>query len=90
MPSIIIQQAVTNVDILVEPQITTFEVVLTEMQVPGADGLSAYEVAVENGFVGTEEEWLLSLKGDDGSDVTVLAEIGAINTALDTINGQII
>lgn len=26
-------------------------------------GLSAYEVAVENGFQGTEEEWLESLKG---------------------------
>ena len=29
-------------------------------------GLSAYEVAVENGFVGTEAEWLASLKGDTG------------------------
>lgn len=29
-------------------------------------GYSAYEVAVQNGFVGTEEEWLESLKGDDG------------------------
>lgn len=27
-------------------------------------GYSAYEVAVLNGFVGTEEEWLESLKGD--------------------------
>lgn len=34
----------------------------------GADGLSAYEVAVEAGFVGTEEEWLLSLKGTNGTD----------------------
>jgi len=25
-------------------------------------GLSAYEIAVEHGFVGTEEEWLESLK----------------------------
>ncbi len=32
----------------------------------GDDGLSAYEVAVENGFVGTEPEWLLSLKGAKG------------------------
>ena len=24
---------------------------------PGEDGASAYEVAVENGFVGTEAEW---------------------------------
>jgi hypothetical protein len=27
----------------------------------GLDGLSAYEIAVEHGFVGTEEEWLASL-----------------------------
>lgn len=38
----------------------------------GKNGISAYEVAVENGFVGTEEEWLKSLrgeKGDRGSDL---------------------
>lgn len=29
-------------------------------------GLSAYQVAVKNGFEGTEEEWLESLKGDKG------------------------
>lgn len=29
----------------------------------GLMGLSAYEVAVKNGFVGTEDEWLLSLIG---------------------------
>ncbi|MEK4121950.1 pyocin knob domain-containing protein [Lysinibacillus sp. FSL K6-0102] len=32
----------------------------------GEDGLSAYEVAVLNGFVGTSEEWLASLKGEKG------------------------
>ena len=32
----------------------------------GRDGKSAYEVAVDNGFVGTEQEWLESLKGRDG------------------------
>jgi serine protease Do len=31
--------------------------------VVGERGKSAYEIAVENGFVGTEEEWLESLKG---------------------------
>lgn len=37
----------------------------------GADGIngkSAFEIAVENGFVGTEAEWLESLKGKDGAD----------------------
>ena len=32
------------------------------------DGLSAYELAVQNGFVGTLDEWLDSLKGTDGKD----------------------
>ena len=32
----------------------------------GLDGKSAYEIACEHGFVGTEEEWLESLKGKDG------------------------
>ena len=30
------------------------------------EGLSAYEVAVANGFEGTVEEWLLSLEGPQG------------------------
>lgn len=33
----------------------------------GAAGASAYEIAVENGFNGTEEEWLDSLVGATGS-----------------------
>ena len=34
--------------------------------VNGKDGLSAYEIAKENGFVGTVSDWLESLKGADG------------------------
>lgn len=36
----------------------------------GKDGLSAYEVAVKNGFEGTEAEWLNSLKGEKGEPFT--------------------
>jgi len=32
----------------------------------GADGKSAYEIAVDNGFEGTEKEWLESLVGERG------------------------
>ena len=41
---------------------------LSEMQTGanGKDGRSAYEIAIENGFVGTAAEWLESLKGRDG------------------------
>lgn len=39
------------------------EIVLGEIK-----GKSAYEIAVENGFVGTEQEWLASLKGEPGDN----------------------
>ena len=41
-----------------------------------ATGKSAYEIAVDNGFVGTEEEWLESLKGgvDFVTDETLILE----------------
>jgi hypothetical protein len=33
---------------------------------PGADGASAYDIAVDEGFVGDESAWIASLKGDQG------------------------
>ena len=50
--------------------------------IKGEDGKSAYQIAVENGFVGTEAEWIESLKGvkgdpgTDGKSIT-LTEINA-------------
>lgn len=34
----------------------------------GVNGKSAYQIAVDNGFIGTEAEWLTSLHGADGKD----------------------
>lgn len=36
------------------------------IDIRGYDGLSAYDVATRNGFVGDENEWLASLKGEKG------------------------
>lgn len=44
----------------------------------GDSGLSAYEVARLNGFVGTESQWLASLKGDKGDTATV--QIGTVSS----------
>lgn len=45
----------------------TYEQWLETIKGPqGATGKSAYEVAVANGFEGTEAEWLASLRGADG------------------------
>lgn len=35
------------------------------ISINGIPGKSAYEIAVQNGFEGTEQEWLESLKGDN-------------------------
>jgi hypothetical protein len=38
--------------------------------VDGRDGDDAYRIAVRNGFLGTEKEWLLTLKGQDGKSAS--------------------
>lgn len=52
----------------------------TRSETPGPDGASAYEVAVANGYEGTEAEWLASLEGAGGED-------GATAYALAVANG---
>jgi len=42
-----------------------------DMQLNSYRGYSAYELAVKNGFPGTVEEWLESLRGADGQTTSV-------------------
>ena len=61
----------------------------------GTNGKTAYEIAVENGFTGTQAEWLASLKGNDGAN-GVTPEIGEdgnwwigdINTGIPATGGN--
>ena len=39
-----------------------------EPGIPGNDGLNAYQIAIDGGFIGTIEEWLASIKGDPGNN----------------------
>ena len=52
----------------------------------GTNGKSAYEIAKENGFTGTEQEWLASLKGKNGTNGTngKDADMDAINKSIDS------
>lgn len=43
----------------------------------GPEGKSAYEVAVDNGYQGTESEWLISLKGQDGIGLRILGSFAS-------------
>lgn len=45
----------------------TFESVLNNLIVDTVEGLSAYDIAVAQGFTGNVTEWLESLKGRDGT-----------------------
>ena len=52
----------------VPPTPDLYQQLLQKISEKGKDGKSAYEIAVEHGFVGTEAEWLKNLKGVDGKD----------------------
>ena len=52
----------------VPPTPDLYQQLLQKISEKGKDGKSAYEIAVEHGFVGTETEWLKNLKGVDGKD----------------------
>ena len=58
-----------NGDILREINNAKCSLFKIQKQIQGGslDGKSAYQIAVENGFEGTEEEWLASLEGPAGS-----------------------
>ncbi len=48
----------------------------------GINGKSAYEIAVANGFTGTEAEWLEELKGANGTDAPVITSIVRVGNQL--------
>lgn len=52
-----------NMWTLIKPKVGTIK---GEKGDKGDDGKSAYEVAVANGYTGTQAQWLASLKGADG------------------------
>lgn len=66
-------------------------------ELSGTAGKSAYDIAVENGFEGTEEQWLASLKGADGvsirhgwngTSLTVVSASGASSRELRGAKGE--
>ncbi|MFI8608503.1 hypothetical protein ACIGFL_09280 [Pseudomonas sp. NPDC077649] len=56
----------------------------------GPAGDSAYQVAVANGFVGTEAEWLASLDGADGLSITGAAINGSGHLLLTLSNSTVL
>lgn len=57
-----------------------------EFYLVGPSGKSAYEIALDNGFVGTEEEWLASLVADSSSELTEHINAATPHPAYDDIS----
>ncbi len=55
--NIVIEEIVNNIALNIEEVVSTVTIEISEMQVPGADGKSAYQSAIDGGFVGTEFEF---------------------------------
>lgn len=53
-----------SVEIIETNEVITME--FQELGTPGIKGKSTYEIAVDNGFLGTETQWLDSQKNIDG------------------------
>ena len=56
------------------------------IDIPALNGESAYNIAVKNGFVGTEAEWIESLKGTTpvkGVDYWTETDIAEIKSYVD-------
>jgi hypothetical protein len=60
------------------------------VSIPAIQGASAYEVALKNGFKGSEEEWLASLKGSGADvDMSEYATIDYVDKALEEVTVDI-
>lgn len=62
--------------------------------VAGANGKSAYEIALETGFVGSKEQWIASLKGQKGDDTGynkayVDSQYNNLNASLTTVSNKL-
>lgn len=62
--SLIIEDNNPDISLVITEEITAISIEVQDVAIPGqqgVQGLSNYEIAVNNGFIGTEAQWLASL-----------------------------
>ena len=64
--NITINETTESVNIDIVENINIINIEVSEMGMQGLNGKSNYQVAVENGYIGTELQWLDSQKNVDG------------------------
>lgn len=80
LDQVLVVDGISRIDVL---ELSSDNILLTETNtisvletapaqgVPGVPGKSAYQIALDAGYVGTQEEWLASLQGEDAYDAAV-------------------
>ena len=71
--NITVDETTESVNIIVTEVSTPINLEVSEMGSQGMQGLSAYQIAVNNGFVGTQAQWLLSLQS--GGQIKIYQEV---------------
>ena len=56
-----------------EQQSSQYQYLRGRLVIKGENGLSAYQIACQHGFKGSEEEWLASLNGN--KELSIVQEI---------------
>jgi hypothetical protein len=62
--NIVVNETIESVNITVSDLEQSITLEVSEIGTQGLQGISAYDVAIKNGYIGNEEEWLLSLRGN--------------------------
>jgi hypothetical protein len=60
--SVQVQENSENILVTVEEVIENVSITISEIGIQGTPGLSAYLIALNQGFIGTEQDWIDSLK----------------------------
>jgi len=88
-PLLTVQDVVTEINLTINEQVTSFIVEVSDIAIPGQQGIrgfSAYQIALNNGFIGTEPQWLDSLK--DKPVTKIAAESIPSHTPVAIVNNQ--
>lgn len=64
--SISFEEITESISVEIIETVEVTKIIFEELGTPGLIGKSTYEIAVYNGFIGTEKEWLDNQKNIDG------------------------
>lgn len=86
-----IEENITSPTINIEETILEYKIIVEDLKIPGPRGKSVFDIAVENGFVGTEAQWLKTLVSLDSRVYNEIPSglLNGVNNIFTSINNFI-